>query len=68
MQQAPMDSFQSTRAYAAAKEVEVVSAKLDAVKAALESINQRLANIERAVQLMQQSQQGQPGQIRRGGW
>ncbi|MCP3686439.1 MAG: hypothetical protein GY861_27695 [bacterium] len=47
-QQMPtMDSMDSTRAYAANKDMEVISAKLDALKAAIESLNQRLANMER---------------------
>lgn len=33
-----------------AKDIEIVSYKLDAIKATLESINQRLANLERAHQ------------------
>lgn len=36
----------SDRDYIHAKSLEVISSKLDALKAAIESINQRLANIE----------------------
>lgn len=57
-QQSPqMESFQSNQAYqqsyAAGKEIEVVSAKLDAIRAALETLNQRLASIERYIQTEQ---------------
>jgi hypothetical protein len=45
-QQPQMESFQAQQAFAS-RDLEVVSAKLDALKATLESINQRLANIER---------------------
>ncbi len=48
--QAPqMDPFQSS-GYAAGKQLEVVSAKLDALKAAIDSLNQRMANVERMMQ------------------
>ncbi len=49
------------RSYAAGKEIEVVSAKLDAIKAALETLNQRLASIERYIQAEQDFK-------KRGGW
>ncbi len=49
------------RSYAAGKEIEVVSAKLDAIKAALETLNQRLASIERYIQTEQDFK-------KRGGW
>lgn len=57
-QQSPqMESFQSNQAYqqsyATGKEIEVVSAKLDAIRAALETLNQRLAAIERYIQTEQ---------------
>lgn len=44
--------------YAVDKNLEVISVKLDALRAAIESVNQRLANVERLVQ----------DQRRRGGW
>lgn len=40
-------SFQQDQAYTLQKEVEVISIKLDAIKAAIENISQRLANLER---------------------
>lgn len=43
----PQQSGQNYHAFAASKDMEVISAKLDALRAALESINQRLANLER---------------------
>ena len=49
------------RSYAAGKEIEIVSAKLDAIKAALETLNQRLASIERYIQTDQDFK-------KRGGW
>lgn len=49
------------RSYAAGKEIEIVSAKLDAIKAALETLNQRLASIERYIQAEQDFK-------KRGGW
>ncbi|MBS3101985.1 hypothetical protein J4458_00895 [Candidatus Woesearchaeota archaeon] len=39
-------AMQSPREYATDKNLEVISSKLDALRAALESINQRLANLE----------------------
>ena len=54
VQQGQPEAFESNRAYersyAAGKEIEVVSAKLDSIKAALETLNQRLASIERYIQ------------------
>lgn len=54
VQSQPVEAFESNRAYersyAAGKDIEVVSAKLDAIKAALETLNQRLAAIERYIQ------------------
>ena len=54
MQNQPVEAFDNNRAYersyAAGKDIEVVSAKLDAIKAALETLNQRLASIERYIQ------------------
>ncbi len=57
-QQSPqMESFQSNQAYqqsyTAGKEIELVSAKLDSIRAALETLNQRLASIERYMQTEQ---------------
>ena len=53
-QQGQPEAFENNRAYersyAASKEIEVVSAKLDSIKAALETLNQRLAAIERYIQ------------------
>ena len=49
------------RSYAAGKEIEIVSAKLDAIKAALETLNQRLGAIERYIQTEQDFK-------KRGGW
>ena len=42
-----MQSLQSAQNYGAAKDMEVISAKLDALRAAIENINQRIANLER---------------------
>ncbi len=39
-------SFNSSDGYIASKNLEVISSKLDALRASLESMNQRLANIE----------------------
>ena len=39
-------SFSATDPYIASKNLEVISSKLDALRASLESMNQRLANIE----------------------
>lgn len=39
-------SFNQSDSYIASKNLEVISSKLDALKATMESINQRLANIE----------------------
>ena len=52
-QQPQIDAFQSNQAYTAGREMEVVSAKLDAIKATLESISQRLASMERYQQTEQ---------------
>ncbi len=50
-QQTPqIDAFQSSGSYAAGKQLELVSAKLDALKAAIDSLNQRMANMERMMQ------------------
>ena len=61
-----MEAFQQNqayeRSYAAGKEIEVVSAKLDAIKSALEALNQRLASIERFIQTEQDFKK------RGGGW
>jgi hypothetical protein len=46
----------SPQNYAAEKNLEVISSKLDALKAGMESINQRLANIERIAQGEQEHQ------------
>lgn len=65
-QRPPMEAFQQNQAYersfAAGKEIEVVSAKLDAIKSALEALNQRLASIERFIQTEQDFKK------RGGGW
>ena len=54
MQSQPIEAFQSNQSYqqsyAAGKDIEVVSAKLDAIRAGLEALNQRLAAIERYIQ------------------
>lgn len=42
-----VQSLQSAQSYGASKDFEVISAKLDALRAAVESISQRLANLER---------------------
>ncbi|MBI2550649.1 hypothetical protein HYV83_05755 [Candidatus Woesearchaeota archaeon] len=60
-----MEAFQRNQAYerpySPGKDFEIVSAKLDALKAALDSINQRLALIERYFQVEQDLK-------RKGGW
>lgn len=56
--QAPLQQEASQQQYMVDKNYEIISSKLDAVRAALESINQRLANLERMSQ----------DQRRRGGW
>ena len=58
-----MEAFQRNQAYerSSGKDFEIVSAKLDALKAALDSINQRLALIERYFQTEQEFK-------RKGGW
>lgn len=60
-----MDSLQSVQGYTASKDMEVISAKLDAIRAALENISQRLANLERSVY---GEQQQQPQYQYRRGW
>ncbi|MBI3033919.1 hypothetical protein HYY72_02070 [Candidatus Woesearchaeota archaeon] len=49
-QTAQFESLQSSSSYAAGKQLEVVSAKLDALKAAIDSLSQRMANIERMME------------------
>lgn len=49
---APVDSFQGQQTYqqnvaSTNRDIELISAKLDALKATIESVNQRLAAIER---------------------
>lgn len=60
-----MEAFQRNqayeRSYSSGKDFEIISAKLDALKAALDSINQRLALIERYFQTEQEFK-------RKGGW
>jgi hypothetical protein len=46
-QQPQYQSYQQDQGYTLQKDVEVISIKLDAIKAAIESISQRLANLER---------------------
>ena len=46
-QQPQFQAFQQDQGYTIQKEIEVVSIKLDAIKAAIENISQRLANLER---------------------
>lgn len=64
-QQPQIDAFQGNqayeRSYGASKDLEIVSAKLDAIKAALETLNQRLAALERYMQTEQDFK-------KRGGW
>ncbi len=60
-----MDSLQTYQSYASGKEIEIVSAKLDAIRAALDNISQRLANLERAAY---GEQQQQPQYQYRKGW
>jgi len=45
--QQQMESIESSKSYTSNKDLEVISAKLDAIKATIESINQRLASLER---------------------
>jgi hypothetical protein len=48
---APMTPIQpAQREYIMSKDIEIVSSKLDALKATLDGINQRLANLERLAQ------------------
>ena len=49
-------SYSSNDSYIAAKNLEVISSKLDALRASIESINQRLANIEAIARGEQQEQ------------
>ena len=64
-QRPEMDAFRGNQQYAqqytAGKDIEIISAKLDAIKAALEALNQRLGTIERYIQTEQDFK-------RRGGW
>lgn len=47
-QQMPqMESFQSHQNFSANRDMELIAAKLDAIKAILENLNQRIANLER---------------------
>jgi len=56
-------SVQDQNVFAISKELEVISIKLDAIKVAIESLSQRLANIERATYGNQeQSQYAYPQQ------
>ena len=59
--QQPAAMQQSPREYTVAKDIEVISYKLDALRAALESINQRLASLERIAR-------GEEEQPRRRSW
>lgn len=55
--QAPQPFQQSSNdSYIATKNLEVISSKLDALKAAIDSINQRVANIEAIAKGEQESQ------------
>ena len=60
-------AFQSMRqdqqSYTIAKEIEVISSKLDALRAAIDNISQRLSNIERLAYSESQSQQGKRGYV-----
>jgi hypothetical protein len=48
---APMQPMQpSPKEYSVSKDIEIVSSKLDALKATLDGVNQRLANLERMMQ------------------
>ena len=46
-QQQQMQQAQQVSSYTVAKDIEVISSKLDALRASLDIINQRLANLER---------------------
>ncbi len=46
----PMDSMQGSAAYTQGRQLELVSAKLEAIKAALDALNQRMANVERQLE------------------
>lgn len=66
MQAPQMQSVQDQNVYAISKELEVISIKLDAIKMAIESLSQRLANIERSTYGDQvQSQYSYPQQQQR---
>jgi hypothetical protein len=54
--QPQMESLHSVQSYSAGKEMEVISAKLDAIRVALDNISQRLTNLERAAYGEQQYQ------------
>jgi hypothetical protein len=55
-----MQSFQQDQSYALQKEIEVISIKLDAIKAAIETISQRLASLERFAYASNEPQQQAP--------
>ncbi len=46
-QQPMMESFQNQQNFRQDRDTELISAKLDAIKAMLENLNQRVANLER---------------------
>ena len=48
---------QEQQSYTISKEIEVISSKLDALRAAIDNLSQRLASIERMAYAEQQSQQ-----------
>ncbi len=45
--QQPMESLQNNNSFRTDRDTELISAKLDAIKAMLENLNQRIANLER---------------------
>lgn len=45
-----VDAMQSSAAYAQGQQLALVSAKLEAIKAALDALNQRMANVERQLE------------------
>ena len=47
LQQQQQQSFHDDHSYKAAKDFEIITTKLDALRSAIESMNQRLVNIER---------------------
>ena len=59
-QQPQMQSFQQDQSYTLQKEVEIISIKLDAIKAAIETISQRLASLERFAYASNEPQQQAP--------